>query len=409
MKKNAFIITVLSILVIVLGGYLIYDKLIDKKVESNKVSEETNNPGEVKPEVVDVDLTSHTFPKTNKEMYTFKADGEEGSTTFNKSIVFYKNNNKLTEYKCEGKKCAIYSFEYDYKDGKIVAIGNTGLIAVCDSKNCDYIDGTYKEFIDSNGSGTTGTIILYDFEKGEIKRYSNVKHVNYAGTDMSILEYSDGSMSLISYDGKIDRKFLKDELVLSCYEGCTLGSYDYAKDLLVFKNNGKYGIQKISSNTVLVSPKFDSITLFNDDIFQVINASQGTGNLIPRKEIYYSVEKDKKFALYSAKDLKKVTNEEYDRIYVLTDDVMMTYKDKYISFKNLDETNITEDKIYVENIVSSMPKRRTGVNFVISKDGNSIHICIQNGKDEYDYEELYYSLDLKTKKLTKIDYEKYFS
>jgi len=408
-KKGKGVIVVLVIIILALVGCLAYVLLNNKttstsansNVTDNNVQEEKKGlfsnifkkKDEDKKEENKVDLSSNTVVKSDTTIYTYKKE--------NGVIIFYKDGSEVSRYTCSGAFCYVKPFENASR--YVEGVGNVS--------DYDKIKGDKVLIGDGSiGSDTyfsePGVVVLYNIVNGVEKKFTNVSYyamnVGFASkyANMATIGYSDDTYEIISYDGSISRKFGKDDLVFQCYEGCWIDyyTYDYEEDRLVFKKDGKYGIQKISDGTVVLNNEYEDIKFLGYSIVPKNEISE-------EKTDYFMAKKDGKYNLYNIKTMKQVTTGGYDDIWMLSNDIMLVYKDKYIYVKNIDETNVIEDKIYVEGIHPSHPKNPSGIMISTNEEG-VINMYIETeqvssvpGHGVF----VGYTYNMKTKTLTKIE------
>ncbi len=366
--KKKIIIIVITLLVLAVGGYLLWDKVLDKK-EPEKTEEKENK----------------------KEEKT-----ETGKTTVdteNNILTFYKGEEKVGEYKCDvgdvegyGIKCSYLKFSY--VDNNYI---DKVLILVVDGINSTYIDNYGGSHFLNSGIGT-GTVILYDVsEQKEVEKYNNVYGVKHVFDGLFLIEYPDNTYKFITPNGLISRTYTKDELVFSCYEGCFIDSnYINRDNLLVFKKDGKYGVKKLKDDSIVINAEYEDIR------FAKISDAGG------RKELsYLIIKKDGLYNLYDLNNSKFITSTGYKKMFFINEKVLLVYKDNELSFKNLDETDYITDKIPVSNLIGFMPKiNNDGIKIILNDNIAIITICEGEGKFE---DITQYSLNLDDKTLTKKD------
>jgi len=323
----------------------------------------------------------------------------------NGDITFYQNDKIINEYKCNGVDCDILLFDlYDNVDDKnsdrIYFKNSKVLILECDGTTCDYIDDYGGEYFTSNNNkSNTGKVLLYDIVSEETKTYENVHghllddwekisdvhEYNY----VKVLIYNDDTIRIISYDGKLDRTMKKDNYNYSCYEGCFLDDYDYTKNIIVFKNNNKYGLQKLDTGETIIDNIYDELELYSEY------------GLIGKK--------DNKYNIYNFNN-EQVTKLGYDRLYFINKDILFAYNNKKFSFINLNEEKIIEDTIEVDNIKAyygppKLDPSGVTISYQYSEDGQ-INEDVCDIYIEYVDKEnkmLHYTFNTKTFELIKID------
>ncbi|MBP5684352.1 MAG: hypothetical protein J6X02_03750 [Bacilli bacterium] len=312
----------------------------------------------------------------------------------NGDITFYKNDKFISEFKCNGKDCDIDLFNYEdveylgaNYDDKIYIYDEKVLIAQCEENTCDFLDnygGLYFQYNDDNENKKAyGSVLIYDIPTGKYKKYENIVSIK-PSSEVKVLELLNNEVKLIDASGKIDRNVNPDSLEFSCYEGCWLTSYDYEKNLIAFKDNGKYGIQKLTTGETLLEAKYDNLWL-------------SYGN-------YFVARLNNKDNLYNLDDYTAITKNGYDNIFFAKDDLVIVYNNKELSFINLKEEKIIEETIHIDNILPQPPKIMDGVNVYIEEDDKDIcTIEISDGKTLEKAKTSTYTYNIKTHELTKVN------
>ena len=372
MKKVTIII--IAILVVCLSSYFIFDKVIKKNVDKENCEKETAKDKE----------------KTNQNndiKYTYLEE-ENGD------IVFYKDGDVISKYKCDGIACKVDWFDgevtYSSKTPETYIFGDKVLIANCDGVICagfDEYGGLH--FVNSNWEGYNayGKVLLYDIPTGKIyKEYDNVYSIMRNGSDNSIkvLRLLNNENVIISKDGTIDRKFNYDDYIFNCYEGCNLSEYIYNKNVIIYKQKEKYGIQRLDDGEIILNATYDDMSFAG--------------------EKYYIAKLNDKYNLYNLQDNELITKNGYDRIFFVNDELLLVYKDKEISFINLKEEKLTNDTIHVDNICPWLPKNPLGIRVEDYDNDNIYTIYISDGLIPFEnMTEYYYTFNLNTYELTNMN------
>ena len=360
MKKNyviAFIVSIIIIVFIIIGGIIcLKDRNISNNINQEEEKLQDNGSGYF------IKFSNGTNLK------------EKGDT-----VTFYKDTEKISEYTCNSNECYLGNiFEGDLAKNKHV------LIASCD--NCDYIE-TYGGI--SFQKDTTGKIELYNIETSDTIIFENVKNTT-STIDLELITKDDNSKYLLSFDGKINRQ-IKDELEMTCYEGCRIAAntINYESNLLITKENGKYGIEKLDSGEIIIPREYDNIKLTSNNLDNLYYSNE-----------YFIGTIDGKKNLYSIKDNKQITKNGYDKIFMLSENTLFVYQEKYFSFIDLDEKQLNNDKIKVDNLYGILPKSPHGVNF--SKNGeNELTIILYDGTSSQDIITSEYIYNLESHELKK--------
>lgn len=311
-------------------------------------------------------------------------------------IKFYKGTKFINSYKCTGKYCYVIPFRIEDKKG---IIDDYVMIGICDSDTCNSISLYAGIWFDKYNSNTdqnegSGKIILYNMAHDNVKRtYDKVKQSTsvYDGGELIayLITYSDGGYQFVTVDDKINFKYDKDELVLSCYEGCFLDNtyFSYEDNIIVSKKNDKYGIKNLQTGEVLMDYKYDEIKLTKEGTYY--------------NKDYFIGKLGEESNLYKVSDGTAVTKNGYEQIYFLDKDTLFVLKDKEFSFIDINENKVIDDTIRIDKLCKWMPKIPNGVN--VSKwsldsgkesEENVVYIRVSDTKQVNDY-----SYNLLTKKL----------
>ena len=374
MKK--WLMVAVIVIIISIAGYFIYENATRKQENiDNQNYQENNNQN-------NQEDNNQNKPKENK-VYGYKLE-ENGN------ITFYKNNEVINEFDCSKGDCEVDLFNYDteYEDDtkKTYIVGNKVLIAQCDGKNCDLIDdfgGLYFGFKDDDSKQGYGNILIYDIPSGKYQKHEKVVSVDL-GDDIKVLHLLNKEIKLIDAEGKVNRNAKESTFKYSCYEGCFLVDYNYKKNIIVFKENKKYGIQELDTGKVLLKAKYDDITILSDN--------------------YYAAKTNNKENLYKIDDYTAITKKGYDKIFFTNDDLLIVYNNKELSFINLKEEKIIEETIHIENLLPLPPEIMDGVNVYIDEKNNDL--CIIEISDGIEVENAVYSdytFNLKTHELKKVE------
>ena len=365
MKK--VIIIVVTLLVVGLGSFFIFDKVINKSVGKSDNKEEVNDISKEEMQSSDLETAEYTYEKTQ--------DG---------NIAFYKDYRKYSEFDCGGREC--------------VVAGNFGpnnvLIGLCSDEYCNSISlygaMTFGHQEENKTENYYGKLIIYNISTGESKTLDDVSRVMWATDEIRLVEKKDKTIEFIDINNKVNKKIKYDNLVMYCYEGCNLNydSIDYEGDYLIYKIEDKYGIQKLTSDTVLIKPMYDDMRF----------TKLYTPNDIRVYSKYYIAKLNGKYNLYSTSDNKQVTNNGYDNLFFVNEDLILAYKDKEISFINLNEDKIINKTIHVDNLYPMHPKNTLGVWTFIDENG-ICKISISTGASFEDMKSLNYTFNLDTHEL----------
>lgn len=283
-------------------------------------------------------------------------------------LVFYKYNEledsykEISIYNCEYEECGIFSNyglnHINYVDGRLL---------IFDGKE-DFEDNKvyYKN------------IIFYDFEKGTKRKVQNILHVSSGWYDKNSIpdafafENINGEMAIIDANGNYIKEFSAKKFSLNCYEGCWFDDYSLENDVIVTIKDGKYGIEKISSDNVVVEHKFEKIQLTDLTSYDETRYSNNK---------YFKAKENGKYYLYSYGTSEKIIDYGYDNFYIVDEKIIVAYDNKKIYIKDYNGNNLTNDVINIEyGILPTMPKNPEGI--IIEKNNNIITISVTDGVKE---------------------------
>ncbi len=397
-KIGIIIIIILLIILMIIGLYLIKGKNGNKENNDNN---DTNNNQEVSNNIKNGD-DRYLGSSLNKQEGTVISE----NTTYlvkriNKDLAFYYNDKEVSRYNCESEKCAICLGEYGgEEDGSQCHIGS----------NVDKIGGTYlivDGFINDNDykNRVIKKLVLINPEKNIIyNEYNNLSSVIRFNDDVNVGGNNEGYLYLFNYLNKdknliVDLegntiKNLKDRelLVSSSYSRPDYSSYN----LIVTNKNGKYGIESLSSDKVIVENTYEDVRLF--DRTATIYTDSPSFDIYNNK--YFKAKENGKWYLFDINTSKKVLDKGFDRLYLLDNNTMFVYENGYFSFINYEGNELTSDKIEVSKLGDQFYSQITeGVS--ITKEGNIINILLSG--QPYDNMRYQYNYDLQTHELKKLD------
>lgn len=354
MKKNK-IVLILAVLLVV-GISLELFSIISNE---NKIDDNSNNSNDI---------------ESNEEVikYTYNYDVE------NKSLTFYDEDEIIKEYQIDNEFMSLRYAEKQYPEFSNKYILYSG-----------YKNGYYDK------------VFLLDLEKKTYKEFDNIKSVVTISSDddPQFIKYIglsniDEEIAIIDLDGKYAKKFTEGAFSLLEYENYTLNDYSYYDNIITTKINGKYGLESITGNVVIIKHKYEDLHIDDSGVYN-------NYELYSKK--YVKVKEDGKWYLYDLNTKKKATKVGYDRLYLLDDNVLLVLEGNNFSIKDYNDNLITNGNITVDNIFAWLPKRPEGV--YIYKDPVGVYnISICDGVDQTSYKTYNYQFNLNTKTLEKIDY-----
>ena len=403
-KRNGLVVPFIITIILLLGlvGYICYDKFL-KNVYPSK-QEETNASKKM------IGITGDELDKIEPE------DGY---------VVFYEKGKKISAFKCDGV-CKIYSFgeypdegmndpikESDYKyinpDTKenLINLNKTDyvLIGYCQKDSCEDI-GTYVSagFVGKDSNYNAGKAIIFNVETARYTQLNDIEVINLFDdstfelstvTDDYVNEYEHRrDLTLVFNDGtfrKIDNTFVN----AWCWEAPC--SYLTINDSVIsIDSEGKYGIENIKTGKEVIAHKYDMISNLDNEFF--------SNPLVENTKTYLKVKENGKTNMYElTNDLKQVTKEGYDAIYLINPTTLFVYRDNNFYFMDMQE-NILSNKLDIK--MSSFEQMPHESSIMFKKiDNNSMYIRIVPNLNENiadDTKSYYYKYNLSTKQLEKV-------
>lgn len=344
----------------------------------------------------------------------FKVLSKDKDTNDNLNDTEIKDNvldkdNELTDEDNNEQNDGVFSYEYDADTNQLIFYKGDTIIKELDynelhlektfgmEKSGKYIlYGKWSSYDDAS-KNCYDKVVFYDLNNDTYKEFKNIRYV-LTITDDSTSEYSlkyiglanvEDEYAIIDLDGNYIKEFSNKEFVTKSYEGAYLDEYSYSDNLMVTIVDGKYGLEKISNDDIIVEHKFEDLIINDNDVYN---------NYKLYSNKYIKVKEDGKWYLYDLNNKKKVTSSGYDKLYLLDENVILVYEDKYFYFKDYNNNLLTNDRIYVENIFPFWPKMPEGIKIV---NNNGIYTIIINDGTSYDdYKYYSYEFNLDTKELT---------
>lgn len=393
-RKGKIIAIIVSIIVIALVALVVLIKtgVIKFNFNNNSNNNESNS------ENIDTNSNNNEIVYDDENYYNFGSKDLYPVMDQDEEINFYKGTKLVSSYKCTGKKCDIIPFRIEYEKG---IIDNIVIIQVCDNDDCDRIDASRSSaFYKSNGNEGSGKVILYNMASGNvIATYDKVFDIKYASETLRLMTYSDGSYQFISADNEINTKFNKDELVLSCYEGCSLYYKSFIEDeeinVIVSKKDNKYGIKNLKTGEVIIDYIYDDITFASDSGYYDKN--------------YFVGRIGEQSNLYKISNGDAVTKNGYEQIHFLYLNILLVLKDNEISVIDMNENRIVDDTIKIHKLNKWMPKNPDGIIIHVGNpetgavEENNVYVSVSDIVDKkyIDYTYVYHIAEKELKFIEK--------
>ena len=177
---------------------------------------------------------------------------------------------------------------------------------------------------------------LFDFNKGLLGVFDYIESLEIGNEYKYFVVGNDDYTSLLTLDGKELYK-LKGELTdttIAGNEGLDAYMYSINDDLIVYKENDKFGLLKLSTGDKIIPAEFEYLRLiyygnnkFNTD--------------------FVKVKENNKWYVYNIKSKEKSINTGYDQILTIYNNTLVVEDNKNIYFKDLLGNNIINESIKV--------------------------------------------------------------
>ena len=368
-KKNNTVICLILLIVIGINIFLGYELL--KKNENGKTNKD-NESGAIDDNdegfVYDENDILEEMP--NDFIYGYISSNSSNSPYLKKGemINFTRGMSYSKNYTCQAEECRFYIPSTSLELGSYkYTTSRYAVISLCETGKCKYIDSYAGDmFYNENNQNVAGTVVIYNIMTGESKRIENVKSRNQADANFVYVTLSNGDNYVVSYDGTVNRKI--EEPALYCWEGCGISDdfINYSDNLIVTIKNEKYGIEQLSTGNVIIDHSYDKIELSNN----------GFEHSYYRRDIFVG-EKDGKQNFYRLKDNTPVLKNNYEKVILISKDKFVSYKDKKISIKNMNEEDLIEP-ISVETLDQTGPQNPNGIYIAKTENKDVIEIVIPN-------------------------------
>ncbi len=358
--------------------------------------------------------------------YYLKFDNKkEDNKDENKSQVV-ENQNKFDGIKVADAK---YKVTYEKKD-KVIYFYKDGVEAnkySCDGNGCNVLDSDtyankiviYDDILTNSSSDSGKKIVFFDIDKGVLNTYMNyLVSIRKMGDSYIYLGSSEDKSKdlIVNYSGEIIKSAKNKNFVLTCYEGCYIedGYYDIDSDYIVTVNNNKYGIEKLTSDEVILDNIYEDIAFNDSNKFVKSSAETGTkmdndGKTYYEKLKYVKLKLNNKWYLYDLANKKNVIDTPYDEIILISDKVVMIYNNNEIYFVDYNGKKIDDNVIKTTKLNPAFVKPTFNEEFSIEVKNNILEFSICDGDITDKYECLSnnnliktYRYDINNKKLESI-------
>ena len=198
---------------------------------------------------------------------------------------------------------------------------------------------------------------------------------------------------IVNYNGDIIKNSKDKNFVLNCYEGCFLNtnSFDIDNDYIVTIKSGKYGIEKITSDEVILNNIYEDI-VFNDcdkfmsysyDANEIVD---NNGKTYYEKLKYIKLKLNNKWYLYDLVNKKNVINNSFDEIILISDKVIMIYDNNEIYFVDYNGEKIDDNVVKTTKLNPAFAKPKFEELFSIRVKDNILDFRICDGEIKERYE-----------------------
>lgn len=285
----------------------------------------------------------------------------------NDSISFYQFNEKqgyelINKYDCKDESCHLFIAQcfghVDLENGITFIYDNDRVLMY------DFNVGVIGEFDESISE-------LYDKDDYNTK-YFVVKNIKM------------NKFGIIDLKGNIVKEFKSDGYGINNFCELYDDSYSLKYNMIVEKQNDKYGISSITKDEVIVDHKYEEIRLYDDK--------------------YYKVKENNLWYLHSFETNEKILDEGYKELFFAKDNIIVTQIDNYLYIKDYEGKNLIEDKIevFIEYDEDACCGGNPGIYVAAEKDIIRIITYSETDKD-YGYDSYVYEFNIKTNELIKKD------
>ena len=356
-RIKVLIIVLVGIMMIglLVGGILLY--LNKSNNENTNKDNNTNNTGNVvnNGNITNKDNNGNT--KVNDKV-SYK---EEGNI-----LKFYDESIELNQYQCEKSYCGTN----ERYDGYTKKIDNNIVII-------------YDGALDDDNR----KIVFFDVSKGVLNTYTGYSKVKVldigVGKYIHLMSRDNKKELIVDYMGNVVKE--GKNYKISCYEGCYLAinSYNIEKDYIITVKDNKYGIEKISSDEVLLDNLYDDVSWSDWGAFFDNDKTENDGEKYYSEKNYVKVKENNKWYLYDLNNKKKVINTGYEELILIDDNTILVYDNKEIYFINYEGNKIDDNVIKTNGISPAFAKPTFKEKFNMYLKNNVLDFKICDGEVEF--------------------------
>ena len=374
-KTFSVILIIILVIILLFGGVYLYTKNPKENTDKNN---NTNNTNTVIDDKKDETQNNENEIKKVNDKISYKQVGS--------IITFYSEGIELKNYQCEKSDCGTggtYDGYIEKIDNNIIVIYDGGL----DDDN--------------------RKIIFFDVNKGILKTYTGYSKARSLDDSkyIHLMSRDNKKQLIVDYMGNVIKE--GKNYKISCYEGCylALNSYNIEKDYIITVKDNKYGIEKISSDEVLLDNLYDDISWSDWAVFFDNDKTENDGEKYYIEKNYVKVKENNKWYLYNLNDKTLVIDTGYEELILIDDNTILVYDNKEIYFINYEGNKIDDNVIKTNGISPAFAKPTFKEKFSIYLKDNILDFKICDGEVEIwsdcNSKNLIkeYKYDLKNKKL----------
>ena len=313
-KTFSVILIIILVIILLFGGVYFYTKNPKGNTNNNNNTNNTNT-------VVD----NKKDETKNNENEIKKVNDKISYKQVESIITFYSEGIELKNYQCEKSDCGPGGGTYD---GYTEEIDNNIVIIY---------DGTID---DENRK-----IVFFDVNNGVLKTYTGYSKASslYNSKYIHLMSSDNKKQLIVDYMGNVIKE--GKNYKISCYEGCYIkkDSYNIEKDYIITVKDDKYGIEKISSDEVLLDNLYDDISWSDWAVFFDNDKTDNDGEKYYIEKNYVKIKENNKGYLSNLndKDVVVFISDEREKPFANLERIIKGY-DKYIKLKESDTIFISE-------------------------------------------------------------------
>lgn len=375
-KTFSVILIIILVIILLFGGVYFYTKNPKGNTNNNNNTNNTNT-------VVD----NKKDETKNNENEIKKVNDKISYKQVESIITFYSEGIELKNYQCEKSDCGPGGGTYD---GYTEEIDNNIVIIY---------DGTID---DENRK-----IVFFDVNNGVLKTYTGYSKASslYNSKYIHLMSSDNKKQLIVDYMGNVIKE--GKNYKISCYEGCYINKYSYniEKDYIITVKDDKYGIEKISSDEVLLDNLYDDISWSDWAVFFDNDKTDNDGEKYYIEKNYVKIKENNKWYLYNLNDKTLVIDTGYEELILVNDNTILVYDNKEIYFIDYKGNKIDENIIKTNGISSAFAKPTFKEKFNMYLKDNVLDFKICDGEVEF-WSDCYsknlikeYKYDLKNKKI----------